>query len=187
VATLSKTLIGVIAGLLIGGGAIVTAATTGDDNPKRAITTTTAAVPARADVKGPCDEAEHANDPRCAGPQVPEDNHRPGVEDRPNHDVNDDRGDDGPNHDVNDDRGRENEIEPGDDRGADHGRDRGHGLDNSGPGNARDRGEAVIDNSGPGNAEDRGGADDPAGDDHSGSGSGDDSPDSSGSGSSGRS
>src|SRR3712207_2200813 len=25
------------------------------------------------DVKGPCDEAEHAGDPECAGPQVPED------------------------------------------------------------------------------------------------------------------
>jgi hypothetical protein len=26
------------------------------------------------DVKGPCDELEHANDPECAGPQEPEDN-----------------------------------------------------------------------------------------------------------------
>jgi hypothetical protein len=37
------------------------------------------------DLRGPCDEAEHANDPRCTGTQAQ-------------------RNDDGPNHDANDDR-----------------------------------------------------------------------------------
>ena len=47
-------------GLLAAGTAVVLAAT--DDAPKR----TTPATDAREDVSGPCDEAEHANDPRCA-------------------------------------------------------------------------------------------------------------------------
>jgi hypothetical protein len=41
------------------------------------------------DLRGPCDEAEHANDPRCTG-------------------VQGQRGDDNQNHDANDDRGGPN-------------------------------------------------------------------------------
>ena len=55
----------VIAGLtavLLGAGASL-ALGTARDEPVRA----------SRDVKGPCDEAEHANDPRCTGRQVPED------------------------------------------------------------------------------------------------------------------
>src|SRR5919109_1137936 len=51
--------------LAFGGGAAIAAST---DGPSEG--TTSSAV---VDVKGPCDEAEHANDPRCAGAQVPED------------------------------------------------------------------------------------------------------------------
>ena len=34
--------------------------------------------PGGVDISGPCDEAEHANDPRCTGVQVPEDDPSPG-------------------------------------------------------------------------------------------------------------
>jgi hypothetical protein len=60
------------------------------------------------DVSGPCDEAEHAFDPRCTG-------------------VGDDRDDNGGPGDGDDDRG---------DRAADD--DSGPGSDNSGPGNGDD-------------------------------------------------
>jgi hypothetical protein len=61
-----------------------------------------------ADVSGPCDEAEHANDPRCTGaaaPQPQADDDDQAEDDGPNHEAGDDNGDDGPNHDVNDDHG----------------------------------------------------------------------------------
>ena len=82
------------------------------------------------DISGPCDEAEHANDPRCTGAG-----------------------------------GGRVEDDHGDDR---HG---GGQVDNSGPGNAEDRGDDHVDNSGPGNAEDFG-DDDMEFEDHSGSGHG---------------
>ena len=34
---------------------------------------TSSSTDARGDISGPCDEAEHANDPRCTGVQVPGD------------------------------------------------------------------------------------------------------------------
>jgi hypothetical protein len=62
-----------------------------------------------ADVSGPCDEAEHANDPRCTGAAAPQpqadDDDDQADDDGPNHEAGDDNGDDGPNHDVNDDHG----------------------------------------------------------------------------------
>jgi hypothetical protein len=61
-------------------------------------TGTTTAPQSGVDVSGPCDEAEHANDPRCAPgtPQRVEDDNDDGV----NHDAGDDHGgdDDGPGH-----------------------------------------------------------------------------------------
>jgi hypothetical protein len=42
----------------------------GDATATTAATTTTE-TGARVDISGPCDEAEHANDPRCAGVTVP--------------------------------------------------------------------------------------------------------------------
>lgn len=162
--TLTKTLVAVFAAMLVGGAAYVAAA---PSNNSAAI------MPASADVKGPCDEPEHATDPRCAGAQVPEDNQQNEVgdddnaaNDDPAEDVNDDNGVDDPAEDVNDDN--PGEVE-------DHG-NRGPGSPNSGPGNARDRGEQPapqVDNSGPG-SEDSGQSDSG----HSGSGesgSGDDS------------
>ena len=47
------------------------------------------------DLSGPCDEAEHANDPRCTGAQG-----QRADDDNPNHDANDDRS--GPNRGSDD-------------------------------------------------------------------------------------
>jgi hypothetical protein len=56
------------------------------------------------DVSGPCDEAEHANDPRCTGAQGQAQNQ--GADDNPNHDANDDRS--GPNRGSDDSSGDDN-------------------------------------------------------------------------------
>src|SRR3954449_5766603 len=94
--TLSKTLLAVLVGILVGGAAYVMAAPSDSNSssafsPAAANTGTTGAV----DVSGPCDEAEHANDARCAGPQRAEDNDRTAkTKERANPDLVDDVGDD---------------------------------------------------------------------------------------------
>ena len=165
-----KTLLAVAATMLVAGAAYAATAPAGHD---------TATAPAATDVRGPCAEAEHATDPRCAGRQIPEDGpneaehaHRHG------------------GHDDGVAQEAENENEPndvGDDNPGDAERhdNRGPGSLNSGPGNAEDRGDdgAMDDNSGPGSGSDSGGSE------HSGSGhsgSDDSSSDDSGSGGSGR-
>jgi hypothetical protein len=180
--TISKTLVAVLVGILVGGAAYVMAAPA-DKSPQTmtpAVATATTPNAGTVEVSGPCDEAEHANDPRCAGPQRPEDN------------ANDDQAgngqttttDDGPNHDV------------GDDNPGEHG-NRGPGSDNSGPGSQNSGRGSTHSDDGPSHdvADDHGGngADDGAGhdvgDDHGGdsgnSGSGSSGPGSSGSGHSG--
>jgi hypothetical protein len=92
-----KVLIGGVSALTLAGGANLAAMAAGQDDR-----------PSVVDVKGPCDEAEHANDPECAGPQIREDNGR-------EQERGDDRGRE------REDRGREAESE-------NEGRD-----DNSGP------------------------------------------------------
>src|SRR5215210_148202 len=94
------------------------------------------------DVSGPCDEAEHANDPRCTGqstaPQGDDNpgdddggrvgNSGPGSQNSGPGSVNSGRDDSG--HDVGDDHGGRGEVEAGDDRGGEieAGDDRGgHG------------------------------------------------------------
>jgi hypothetical protein len=120
--TISKTFLVVIVGILVGGATYVMAAPGEKSSPKAsqvaAMTKTRA-----ADVKGPCDEAEHANDPRCAGPQQPE--NRPNDDRNRNDDRNAVAGDDGPLHDV------------GDDNPGEHHGNRGPGSQNSGPGSSR--------------------------------------------------
>jgi hypothetical protein len=91
------------------------------------------------DVRGPCDEAEHANDPRCTGVT-------PRVEDDQRVD------DDGVNHD----------------RGDDHGGDRDEVEDHSGPGRGGDDSDEVEDHSGPGHGGDDSGDDDHSGSGHGG-------------------
>ena len=56
-----KVAIGAVSALTIAGGANLAAMAAGSDDS------------ATVDVRGPCDEAEHANDPQCATPQVRED------------------------------------------------------------------------------------------------------------------
>jgi hypothetical protein len=148
--TISKTLVAALVGILVGGAAYVMAAPADSNSPSKAVpsdTTSTTGTTTTADVSGPCDEAEHANDPRCAGPQRPEDN------------GNDDQAgngqttttDDGPGHDV------------GDDNPGEHG-NRGPGSQNSGPGSQ---------NSGPGNSQSDDGPNHDVGDDHGGHGADD--------------
>jgi hypothetical protein len=95
-----------------------------------------------ADVSGPCDEAEHANDPRCTGATAPQP--QADDDDGANHEAGDDHGDDsitaqsdddGPNHDVNDDHGNH-------DRGNDddHGGHGGGGGDDDRSGSNSGRG-----------------------------------------------
>jgi hypothetical protein len=87
------------------------------------------------DVRGPCDELEHANDPRCAGARAAGDDDN-GADDR----GNDDRG-----HDDS----SSGSSGPGPNSGPSEssGHDGGGGEDNSGPGGGED-------NSGPGGGHD---------------------------------
>ncbi len=152
--TLTKTLLAAAATMLVAGAAYAATTPAGQD-PTHA--------PAAADLKGPCDEAEHATDPRCTGAQVREDRHNEAEHANRHRDH-----DGGVAHEA------ENENEPND-VGDDN---RDPGSLNSGPGNAEDRGgDGVMDdNSGPGSQ----------GSEHSGSGhSGSDDSGSDGSGSGG--
>jgi hypothetical protein len=158
--TMSKTLLAVLVGVLVGGAAYVMAAPSNSTSPVRDVpAAATTGTTATVDVTGPCDEAEHANDPRCAGPQRAEDNgtaQTTTTDDAPAHDVGDDnpgehgnrgpgsqnsgpgsensgRGsshsDDGPNHDVADDHGGN-----GADDGPGHDVGDDHGGDSGGSG-----------------------------------------------------
>jgi hypothetical protein len=119
--------------------------------PNTSISTTTAspAPTVSVDVKGNCDEAEHANDPECVGANpVPEDGH----ENDDQGDVNDeDQGEneDSDDHDEdlgddsqgenerNDDQGEVNDDDQGEDQDDDdQGDNSGPGSENSGPGSS---------------------------------------------------
>ena len=134
-----RGIIGVASAAVIATGAIAAFAANGTQPAPQRTTS--------VDVKGPCDEAQHANDANCDGAQVRED--RPGAgidavnDDGPNHDANDDNGgvngvnDDGPNHDANDDKGAEGEhSDPSDSSGSGSGGEDHSGSDNSGPGSS---------------------------------------------------
>ena len=60
---LMKMGLALLAGLLVSGGALAVAQNSADDGLPAGTTTTEQG----ADVSGPCDEAEHADDPRCDG------------------------------------------------------------------------------------------------------------------------
>ena len=148
--------------LAVGTGVAIAAGTNGGSSSDPAATV--------VDVKGPCDEAEHANDPECAGAQVPEDN-----------DANEQGDDRGRGRDHAEDNAAEVE-----DQNDDHGQgadDQGENDDNQGQNddqgeNAQDDDSGPSANSGPGSSHDSG--DDDSGDDdsghggHSGHGGGDD-------------
>jgi uncharacterized membrane protein YgcG len=108
------------------------------------------------DVSGPCDEAEHANDPRCTGAQVPDNDNDEAAEDR--------KDDDAAGEDIS---GPCDEAEHANDprcSGGQVGDD-----DNSGP--SSNRGASVDDDN---EADDNSGPSDNSGSGHSGSGGGDD-------------
>ena len=134
-----KGIIGVASAAVIATGAIAAFAANGTQPAPQPTTS--------VDVKGPCDEAEHANDPRCDGTQAPEDRPGTGVDaandDGPDHEANDDNGgvnganDDGPDHDANDDNGGEDEHSgPSDSSGPGSGEDHSGSDGNSGPGSS---------------------------------------------------
>ena len=60
--------------LLVISGATVAFGLAGDDSPSRTVSSTTTST--AEDVSGPCDEAEHANDPRCTGAATDDDGGR---------------------------------------------------------------------------------------------------------------
>ena len=110
-------------------------------------TTTSPAQTGGDDVKGNCDEAEHANDPECVGANpVSEDDH--GNDDQADvnddhGDVNDDddegenEGDDDQGEHEGDDQGDVNDDDQGEDQGDDdQGDSSGPGSENSGPGSS---------------------------------------------------
>jgi hypothetical protein len=118
-----KVAIGTVSALTIAGGANLAALAAGDD-PARVV-----------DVRGPCDEAEHANDPQCAAQQVREDDARERGEDR--------RGREDERRGREDENEREAEDRDEDEHEADD--------DNSGPGSSN---RGPSDNSGPGSGGD---------------------------------
>jgi hypothetical protein len=126
-----KIVIGLLAAAILGTGGFAFAAGVDDTQPARTVSVpgtttavTTAATTAAAttddivigdapaatttangeDISGPCDEAEHANDPRCTGAGTTaddgdDDNSGPGS----GHDNDDDNSGHGSGHDSNDD------------------------------------------------------------------------------------
>ena len=76
--TLSVALLGIFAAVVVAavgpsdGTSTLPASSTGTRTEDRTTTTGETTTPnAGVDISGPCDEAEHANDPGCAGVQVP--------------------------------------------------------------------------------------------------------------------
>jgi hypothetical protein len=137
--------------------------TTVEDNPNRVRDDDNAQ---GEDISGPCDEAEHANDPRCNGQATPPADDNPGQDDDAGrvdnsvpgslnsgpgsvHSDRDDRADDDRRGEVEvgDDHGGRGEVEAGDDHGGrgevevgdDHGGNSGPGGgDSSGHGGGGD-------------------------------------------------
>lgn len=70
--TASKARLGVVALVLGGASVLAVASVAGSTGPDSTTAVqATASDDAPGDVSGPCDEAEHADDPRCAGERAP--------------------------------------------------------------------------------------------------------------------
>ena len=121
-----KIVIGLLAAAILGTGGFAVAAGVDDTQPARTVSvpgTTTAATTAAAttddivignapaatttangeDISGPCDEAEHANDPRCTGAGTADDDGDDNSGHGPGHDGGDDNSGHGSGHDGGDD------------------------------------------------------------------------------------
>jgi hypothetical protein len=170
IAALAGALVALAVGVLTGAGAVGS-----DDSTVTETVTDTVEAPkqedkaqgereAGEDVRGPCDEAEHANDPRCNGTTTPP--------------ADDDAADDDGVNDVDDD---DQVPAPAPAPRVDNS---GPGSMNSGPGSVnsgRDHAEdddgdevELEDHSGPGHGGDDDGGDDHGGGSNSGPGGGDD-------------
>jgi hypothetical protein len=119
-----KIVIGLLAAAILGTGGFAFAAGVDDTQPARTVslpgTTTSATTGATTiddivignapatttangeDISGPCDEAEHANDPRCTNAVAHDDNSGPGSGDDNDHD-HEDNSSHGSGHDNDDD------------------------------------------------------------------------------------
>jgi hypothetical protein len=174
-------------GLLAAGTTVVFAAASGDSTTTAPTGTSTTRT--TEDISGPCDEAEHANDPRCAGAARGREDDR-GAGDRGRHGGG---ADDPAGHDRFDDHGNDDAVaEPGEDISgtcdeAEHASDprctgaavgvvdeavednSGPSM-NSGPGSVSSGHDEIGDDSGSGSNSGPGGGDD-SGSDESGSGS----------------
>ena len=160
---INKLLLVLATVLAVGVGVAVAAGTNGGSSSDPATTV--------VDVKGPCDEAEHANDPECAGAQVPEDNDV----DEQGGDANDDRGRDHAEDDAVADDDDQGEDISGPCDEAEHANDprctgAGAGDDDQGENEDGDNSGPSA-NSGPGSSHDEG-DDDSGHGGHSGSGGG---------------
>jgi len=188
---MKKLLLTALTLVMVVAGATVAFGVVGDDDTSRAGTTTTMG----EDVSGPCDEAEHANDPRCNGEQADDDHGDRGRDHAEDNDADDndadDNGDDDAGEDVSgpcDEAEHANDPQctgtapaPGTsvDNSGPGSVNSGPGSINSGPGNAEDVGDDDSSGPGPGGDDDGfddGGSSGPGGgdDDSSGHGSGDD-------------
>jgi hypothetical protein len=128
----------------IGTGVGIAAATNGasNDDPVAGVTSV-AGTTSAADVKGPCDEAEHAGDPRCLGVQVPEDDHGATTTEDLGDDNGNDANDPGEVEDQNDDHGQ---ID--DDQGENAQDDNSGPSASSGHGSSHDNGDDDSDEDG---------------------------------------
>ena len=171
IAALAGALVALAVGVLTGAGAVGT----DDETTVTDTVTETVEAPkqedkgvdereAGEDISGPCDEAEHANDPRCAGTTTP-----PAGDDVADDDGADDVGDD--------DQVPAPAPAPRVDNSGPGSMNSGPGSVNSGRDHAEDddAGEVEIeDHSGPGHGGDDDSGDDHGGGDNSGPGGGDD-------------
>ncbi|HEX3325388.1 MAG TPA: hypothetical protein VHV50_00180 [Actinomycetota bacterium] len=145
---LSKAILAALVAVMIGGTIALASGGTGVTPSPSTMASSERAVPSTtaADVKGPCDEAEHANDARCDGAQVPEDRNddnggvheQEGPDDSGHHSSTEiSTGNSGPRGgeiEAGDDSGHSTEMEAGDDsgRGSDNsGHHRGSGRNHS--------------------------------------------------------
>jgi hypothetical protein len=119
-----KIVIGLLAAAILGTGGFAFAAGADDTQPARTVSlpgTTTAATASAAttddivignapattttgeDISGPCDEAEHASDPRCTGTAADDDDNSGPGSGHDNDRDNEDNSGHGSSHDDNDD------------------------------------------------------------------------------------
>jgi hypothetical protein len=147
---LNKLVLIPLVALAIGGGVGIAAATNGGSAGDPA-------TPPASDVKGPCDELEHATDPQCSGAVlVPEDTGTTTDQAEPGDDNGQDENDPAEVEDQNDHQGEvedqnDHQGQDNDDQGENEQEDHSGPSANSGPGSSHDgRDDSSGDSSGSG-------------------------------------